>query len=483
MTNALMQGSTTPSAADALAPRTRALLVSPVLPTLLRLSTPDLAEAAARIIFLTTDALFVSWLGSEALAAVAVVFPFQLLVQTATASGFGAGVSSSIGHALGGGCRGRADDLAGAAAALALVASVVTAATLLLAGPWLYHAMGASGRSLTLATRYGGVLFSGIAFVWLMNTFANIARGSGNMLVPASGIFLGEACHLLLSPALILGWGPFPRLGITGAALGTLSSYALGTGIIGAYLCAPQALVRIELRRIAVRRDTAWRILRIAAPAAASVLVFYSVNLLTLFLIGRLGTAVIAGYGVASRLETLQYPILFAFGSSVVAMVATAIGAGDRRRAAHVAWTGCAVATLVALAFAAVGLSGDVWIRPFTSDPAIRAAGALYLHWLAPLFPLLAAGIAGATACYAMALAKAPLIASVGRLSIVTGAGWLALTVSGRPGSVFAALALGAGTYGLIILYILQRRLHGAGRDAHADATGGQPATTRGRVR
>ncbi len=103
-----------------LAPRTRMLLEAPVVPALLRLSAPNLAEAAARVTFLTADALFVSWLGRDALAAVSIVFPLLLMFQSATTAGFGTGVSSAIARALGAGARDRARALAGTAVALAL---------------------------------------------------------------------------------------------------------------------------------------------------------------------------------------------------------------------------------------------------------------------------------------------------------------------------------------------------------------------------
>ena len=75
-----------------LSSRTQRILEAPVLPLLLSLAAPNIGEAAARITFLTADALFVSWLGSDALAGVAVVFPLFLILQTATASGIGSGV-------------------------------------------------------------------------------------------------------------------------------------------------------------------------------------------------------------------------------------------------------------------------------------------------------------------------------------------------------------------------------------------------------
>src|SRR5882757_3721631 len=158
-----------------LSSRTQRILEAPVLPLLLSLAAPNIGEAVARITFLTADALFVSWLGSDALAAVSVIFPILMVLQTATAAGFGAGVSSSIGRALGAGDLPRARALAGTSMALALIGGALTTALLLLGGPALYAAMGLRGGSLDMATLYGALVFAGSLFVWLMNIMANVS--------------------------------------------------------------------------------------------------------------------------------------------------------------------------------------------------------------------------------------------------------------------------------------------------------------------
>src|SRR5262245_11875259 len=214
-----------------LSARTQRILHAPVLPLLLSLAAPNIGEAAARITFLTADAIFVSWLGSDALAGVAVVFPLFLILQTATASGFGSGVSSAIGRALGAGDHERAASLAGVAVAIALIGGALTSTLMLLAGPTLYAAMGLTGLTFDMAALYGAMMFGGSVLVWLMNLLANVSRGAGNMMVPAFAIAIGEAFHLALSPALILGWGTFPALGIVGGELAAVEACGVGTHV------------------------------------------------------------------------------------------------------------------------------------------------------------------------------------------------------------------------------------------------------------
>jgi putative MATE family efflux protein len=342
---------------------------------------------------------------------------------------------------------------------LALAASLLSTSMLLSFAPWLYRLMGGQGEVLQLATIYGGVMFSGIGFVWLMNLLANVSRGAGNMIVPASAIFVGEACHLLLSPALILGWGPLPRLGVIGAAIGALSAYAVGGAVILAHLVSPHAMARIGSESIRNSLVMIAPILRIGAPAAIAILIFGAVNFVVLWLLGRLGAAELAAYGVASRLDTLLYPLIFAFGSSLMTMMATAAGAGDFSRAASVARRGCMIGACIGLLFMTIGALGEYWMTLFTTDPAISEIGARYLHWQALAYPLFACGIAAISACYAVGLARLPLMVNSLRLALVLAGGWIALNLLGTASAVFAVVAAGSVTYGVCMLTLLQKQL------------------------
>jgi putative MATE family efflux protein len=446
-----------------LSARTQRLLEAPVLPLLLSLAAPNIGEAAARITFLTADALFVSWLGSDALAGVAVVFPLFLILQTATASGIGSGVSSAIGRALGAGDHARATSLAGVAVAIALLGALLTTALLLVAGPALYAAMGLTGRPLEMAILYGGVMFGGAGFVWLMNLLANVSRGAGNMMVPAFAIAIGEAFHLALSPALILGWGPFPALGITGAALAALAAYAVGATVLILHLASRQALVRLRLRTVRFRRDEAIAILSVGALSAASATLFQITTFFVAGLISALGSSAVAAYGAANRLEMLQYPITFAFGSAVITMVATAAGARDVDRVRRVAWTGAAVAAAIGLLFTVVALFGGRWMGLFTADPAIRDMGALYLLCQAAVFPFTGAGLACYFACLGIGFVNGPFVLAAMRLVLIVGGCWLALSLTGNAVAAFAAVALGIAFFGASVLVMTRAKLRQIG--------------------
>jgi Na+-driven multidrug efflux pump len=167
-------------------------------------------------------------------------------------------------------------------------------------------------------------------------------------------------------------------------------------------------------------------------------------------LVGRFGTAALAGYGIGSRLEYLQIPIVFGMGTALVAMVGTNVGAGRRKRAERIAWTGAAMAGAVT---GAIGVTAALmpsgWTGLFTSDPAVAAVASTYLRIVGPAYPLFGVGLALYFASQGAGRLRWPVIASVARLLLATVGGWAALALlgGGLP-SLFVAMALALVAYG-----------------------------------
>src|SRR4249920_1155911 len=160
----------------AMSPRTRLLLEGRIVPTLLRLAWPNvlvmLVQASTGLI----ETWFVSRLGTDALAGMALVFPGFMMMQMLSAGAVGGGISSAIARALGAGRRSDADALVWHAiiinAALGLFFSVLVLGF----GPSLYRALGGEGASLGAALSYSNVVFAGTVLVWLMNALASVLR-------------------------------------------------------------------------------------------------------------------------------------------------------------------------------------------------------------------------------------------------------------------------------------------------------------------
>jgi putative MATE family efflux protein len=444
---------TVPGAAPAsLSPRTRLLLEGPVAGTLLWLAAPNVLVMVLQAAVSTLDAVFVGWLGSPALAGVSIVFPLVMLMQTMSAGGMGGGVASAVARALGAGRRADADALVIHAIVIALAMGGAFTLTLELAGPALYHAMGGTDEVLAAAVAYSRVLFGGAIAYWLFIILSSAIRGSGNMALPASVMVATGLLYLVLSPALILGWGPLPRLGIAGAAFASVLSFALGSLVLLGFLCSSQSLVRPALRGQGLRRRLFWEILRVGAPGSLNtVLTNLTVVVLTA-LVGPFGATALAGYGLGARLEYLQIPIVFGLGSGLVTMVGTSIGAGDRARAVRVAWVGSAMAAgITGVIGVLAALFPLAWLGLFTTDPGVLAAGTRYLTIVGPFYGFFGAGLALYFASQGAGRLLWPLLAGFTRLVTAAVGGWLATRwLGGGLGGIFAAMAAALVVFGII---------------------------------
>jgi putative MATE family efflux protein len=428
---------------------TRRLLDGPIAPTLLALAVPNVLMLVAQVAINVLEGYFVGWLGTDALAGVSVTFPLIMLMQTMSAGGMGGGVASAVARALGGGRRAEADALVAHAIVIALALAGVFTTALLLGGRALYTAMGATGGALDAALAYSNVIFAGATAFWLFNTLAAVIRGTGNMRLPATVVLGGAIVLTAVSPVLIFGWGPVPRLGVRGAALAVVAYYAAGAAIFLAYLLSGRSVVRLS--RVRFQRALFGNILRVGGPSLVNnVQTNLTVVLLTA-LVGPFGSVALAGYGMGVRLEYLQIPIVFGFGSALVTMVGTNVGAGQRERAKRVAWTGALMAAAVT---ETIGLAAAIfpgaWLGLFSHDADVLAAGAAYLRIVGPAYGFFGLGLALYFAAQGAGRLGWALAAGVGRFVLAVGGGWLALAwLGGGLSSVFVAVALAFVAFGV----------------------------------
>jgi len=438
------------AAAPPMAARTRRLLEAPVASTLLGLAAPNVLVMVLQAIVTTLDAVFVGWLGSAALAGVSLVYPLVMLMQTMSAGGMGGGVSSAVARALGAGRRAEAQALAVHAIVIALVMASLFTIGLLLGGPAIYRAIGGTGEALAAALTYSHVMFGGAVVFWLLNTLGSIVRGTGTMALPAAVMSGSAIVYLALAPALVMGWGPFPRLGVAGTATANLSAFGLATLVLAVYLCSPRSPVRLSLRGLRFRRELFWEILRVGAPGSLNTILTNLTVVLMTGLVGPFGTAALAGYGMGARLEYLQIPLVFGMGSALVAMVGTNVGAGQIARAERIAWTGAGLAAGVTASIGVLAAAfPGAWLGLFTTDPQVHAAGATYLLIVGPTYGFFGLGLALYFASQGAGRLAWPLMAGFARLAIAAAGGWLGGYGLGwgLPG-IFTAMAMALIVFG-----------------------------------
>jgi putative MATE family efflux protein len=437
--------------APAMSPRTQRLLQGAIVPTLLLMAWPNILVMTAQASTGLIETWWVSKLGTDALAGMALVFPGFMMMQMLSAGAIGGGIASAVARALGANRRADADALVLHAILINLGLGIATSVLFLAFGRPLYAAMGGQGGSLEAALAYSDVVFAGNVLVWLMNALASVIRGTGNMLVPSLAVCLGVVLLVPLSPLLIFGWGPVPALGIAGGGVAVLATTALIIAVLGWYILSGRCVVR--LRRAALSRPMFADILRVGGVGAISTLQTTLTVALTTGIVGAQGGPdAVAGYGTGARLEYLLIPLVFGLGAPMVALVGTNIGAGQRERALRIALVGGA------LAFAlteAVGLAAaiwpEAWLGLFGHDPAMLEAGVAYLRVVGPVYGFFGLGLSLYFASQGAGRLAWPLLGGFLRLLIAVGGAWLALTLSGSLAWAFAALALALVVYGATV--------------------------------
>ena len=156
---------------------------------------------------------------------------------------------------------------------------------------------------------------------------------------------------------------------------------------------------------------------------------------------------------MGARLEYLQIPLVFGFGSALVTMVGTNVGAGRRARAERIAWTGAGMAAaLTGLIGLGAALFPDVWLGLFSTDPGVRQAGTLYLRVVGPAYGFFGLGLALYFAAQGAGRLLWPVLAGFSRLAIASVGGWLAIHwLGGGLIALFAVMALAFVVFGLTL--------------------------------
>ncbi len=461
-----------PAAQDAsgaaLSPRTRLILEGPIVSTLLRLAVPNVAVMAVQASIAALESYYVAGLGTDALAGVALVFPVLMTMQMMSAGAMGGGVSAAIARALGAGKRLEAQALVLHAIWIAVSLGAVFTIAVIGGGPSLYRAMGGTGGALSAALIYSGIVFLGAIPIWLFNTLANVLRGTGNMLVPAYATLGGALIPIVVSPALIYGWGPIPRFEVAGAGIAIVAYYSLGTVFLAAYLASGRAALALRWRGVKLQGSRFWEILRVGLMSSLGALLANVTIIAVTGLVGTFGTAAIAGYGIGSRLEYMQIPLIFGFGAALVAMVGTNIGAGRLDRALRVAWIGASLAGgLTLMIGGTVAVWPLAWAGLFSSDPAVLAAATGYLHWVGPAYGFLGFGLALYFASQGAGRMGWPLASGVLRLVIVAAGSWLAVRGWGAGlTGIYAMLAIGMASFGSVIALAIRAGTWRRGRSS-----------------
>ena len=303
------------TATTAAAPASRsenALLSAPILPTLLRLTLPNLAAMLVVALVAICETAYVGILGTTPLAAIALVFPMIMLMQMLSAGAMGGGVSSAISRALGAGDLDRAEALAFHAIVIGVAAGASFSVIFLAFGDSIFRTLGGSGGVLGQALVYANIALTGAVLAWLLNTFASIVRGTGNMRVPSLTLLSASGLQIVLGgSAGARASGRFRASGWPVSPRAWSSPQAVAALFLWWFLRSGRGRLKLRFAR-ALQREMFFDILKVGAVSAIGPLQVVLTVLILTRLVASFGAEALAGYGIGARLEFLLVPIAFA---------------------------------------------------------------------------------------------------------------------------------------------------------------------------
>jgi len=330
------------------------------------------------------DAWFLGRVGDRALAAHAFSFPI-LMIVTSVAIGLGAGTSSVVARAIGSGDHRRARRLATDSLLLSFLITGAVALLGMLTITPLFRLLGAPEDMIPLIRGFMIILYSGVPFVVVGMVGMASMRATGDTRLPSKLMILGSILNVALDPVLIFGFGPVPAMGLNGAAMAAL--LARGAIFVGAVY-----LLRGRMNMLTFNKPDpdelkkSWRdILHVGLPAAGTNAVVPVGAAIVTAMIARYGPEAVAGFGVASRIESMTLVVFYAMSAIIGPFVGQNLAAGKKSRILH-ALRLCMLFCVVSGVLMAVCLAvlADFLPALFSSSAEVVSMASLFL-WIAPI--------------------------------------------------------------------------------------------------
>ena len=347
---------------------------------LLILSIPMVLEMIMESIFAVVDIFFVSKLGADAVATVGITESSMTIVY-AISMGLSLATTAIVARRIGE----KKPEKAGVAAFQAIVAGFLV--SILIAIPGVIYAkeflllMGASKEMAQAGYLFPTVMFGGNVVIMLLFIINAIFRSSGDAAVSMRVLIMANLINIVLDPLLIFGIGPFPKLGLMGAAVATTTGRGFGVCYQFYLLFYGNKRIKLELHHLKIRMSVMIQLFKISAGGILQNIIATSSWIALYRIISELGSEVMAGYTISIRI--IVFALLPSWGLSNAAstLVGQNLGANQTERAERTVWI-TAYANMVLLGTVGIILIlfPEAFIRLFINDPKVITNGAVSLQ-------------------------------------------------------------------------------------------------------
>ncbi|MBU8914270.1 MAG: MATE family efflux transporter [Spirochaetales bacterium] len=430
---------------------------------LIRLTIPMIFGVLSMVLYNLVDTLFVGRLGTDQLAALSFTFPVVLVISS-LALGIGIGASAAVSRAIGAGDHDRVRRLATDSLVLALlIVGAFATAGVLTIDP-LFRLLGANERVLPYIREYMTIWYPGMVFVVFPMVGNHAIRATGDTRTPGIVMMIGALANAVLDPLLIFGIGPFPALGIRGAAAATLLGRSI-TFVVAIYVLAVrEGLLDFRRPKITAVLSSWKEVLYVGIPAAATrMIVPIGAGIVTRIL-SEYGPEAVAGYGVATRVEFFGLAIIRALAAVMAPFIGQNLGAGKIGRIREGYRTAQRMSVIVGGSFFVLlfFLAGPI-ARLFTEAPDVVRTTIRYLRIVPVAYAL--QGIYMISAPGLNVLHKPLIAAGLGAMEMIALIAPLALLGSWLFGvtGIFAGIAVSYAITGLLSRTAFHRTLASIG--------------------
>ena len=307
----------------------------PVLPLILSMTLPMVLSMLVNSLYNIIDSFFVAQISEEAMTALSLVYPVQNFIN-AVGIGFGVGINAVIAFYLGAGDNKKADQAATQGLVLAMIHGVVMTVCCITMMPAFLGMFTSSKTVIELGVRYSVIAFAFTLIIIVGVTFEKLFQAVGNMKTTMISLMCGCITNIVLDPVLIFGYGPFPEMGIEGAALATGIGQALTLAIyLVVYFVRP---IRVHIRRqyILLSKKMVIKLYSIGIPATLNLA-------LPSLLISALN-AILAAYsevyilvlGIYYKLQTFIYLPANGIVQGMRPLIGYNYGAGENKRVSQI---------------------------------------------------------------------------------------------------------------------------------------------------
>ncbi|MDP2053943.1 MAG: MATE family efflux transporter, partial [Acidobacteriota bacterium] len=343
----------------------------PVGSALVLLSVPMVLEIAMESLFAVVDVFFVARVGAEAVATVGVTESMLTIVYT-VAMGLGIGATAVVARRMGEKDDDGAAQAAAQAIALGLLISIAVGVFGYLNAERLLRVMGATPSMIESSLGYAQVMFAGNATVTLLFLNNAIFRGAGDPAIAMRVLWIGNGINIVMDPVLIFGLGPFPELGVTGAAVATNTGRGIAVLIQFWTLWSGKSRIHITRRHLELVPAVMWNVCRLSGVGFLQILIDTSSYIGLVRVIATFGSDALAGYTIGIRVIIFAMMPAWGLGNAAATMVGQALGAGKPDRANEAVWTAAKYNALV------LGVVGALFVAfapqivaIFTADAAV----------------------------------------------------------------------------------------------------------------